>query len=523
MAVTGNGYKKIIGIKGIESNEAIYVSKFCFYFARGYGLMALRSKIFRGAIALTAGQAATQSLSLIRNIIVARLLDPENMGIAATFAITITLLEMTSNMGVDMLLVQSKDGDAPVFQGTAHLYQIIRGLLVGLIILLFAPIIAYLFNIPQAQWAFCFLAIVPIFRGFMHLDWKRLQRHMHFRSTIIVELVPHVIATIAAFPLATLLGDYSAVLWLVIMQAAAGMLISHLFAQRPYRINWNQGFASRILIFGWPLLINGLFLFGAMQGDRLIIGAAYSMTDLGVYSVAFSLALTISFVFGKMSISLLLPLLSNVQSKKIEFRRRYVLFISVFALLSGMVALPFITAGGHMVILIFGNQYSAAFTFTPWLGGLLAARIFRFVPTTAALAYGDTKNSMFANIFRIIGVAAAALVAWQKLPLSTVIVCGIGGELLALIFATLRLNRRYNIKLADSLFAPLIVSLILILAGTKNFLYFETTNILRDFGFLITSLFVLIAIAILCLPMLRSEIQHSFNNVSWRFLKKNSS
>lgn len=482
--------------------------------------MSLRSKIFKGAIVLTGGQAAAQTLSLARNIIIARILNPEDMGIAATFAITITLLEMISNLAVDMLLVQAKDGDDPVFQGTAHLFQVFRGLIVGLLIFACAPIITWLFKTPQAEWAFRLVALVPVFRGFMHLDWKRVQRKMQYRTAVLVEVIPQAVITLAAFPMVIWLGDYSTVLWLVLMQAAIGLLVSHLFSQRSYRLNWDRKYATRLLVFGWPLLINGLLMFGALQGDRLIIGTFYSMTELGVYSVAFSLVLTLAMTITNLSNSLLLPLFAKVQNCQVEFRERYIVAVQVLALIGGAVALPFITAGGHLIVLVFGDQYAPAFSFVPWLGVLLIARIFRLAPTAAALAYGDTKNSMFANIFRSVGVAVAVFVAWQNLPLSAIIVCGVGGEILAMLYAAFRLNRKQEVRIVDSIFAPMVTSLIILFAGINNVSPFYVLANLGDFEICFVFSIVLGLIGVLIFPKIRHELQQGVVRISQRLIKK---
>lgn len=478
--------------------------------------MSLRSEIFKGAIVLTGGQAVTQALSFARNIIIARLLSPENMGIAATFAITITLLEMISNLAVDMLLVQAKDGDDPVFQGTAHLYQMFRGLFAGLVIFSCAPIITWLFNTPQVEWAFRLVALVPIFRGFTHLDWKRLQRKMQYRSTVLVEVIPQAVITLAAFPMAIWLGDYSTVLWLVLIQAAIGLLVSHLFAQRSYQLNWDREYATRLLVFGWPLLINGLLMFGALQGDRLIIGTFYSMTDLGVYSVSFSIVLMIAFILTKISTSLLLPFLAEKQDRQIEFRECYIITVQVLALIGGVVALPFITAGGNLVVLIFGEQYEAALLFAPYLGGLIAVRIFRLAPTIASLARGDTKNSMIANLFRFTGVATAIVIAWYKLPLSTVIICGIGGETLAFLYTIYRLQRLQGIGISGSAFAPVIVSVILFIAGVNNIISSSTLGMFGSFGTCLLFVFVLIIIGFVAFPTIQFEVVNGLTRLSGR-------
>ena len=70
-----------------------------------------------------------QGLSFVRNIIVARLISPQDFGIAATFAITMSLLEMISDLAADRLIIQAKDGEDPQLQATAQLWQFTRGLM----------------------------------------------------------------------------------------------------------------------------------------------------------------------------------------------------------------------------------------------------------------------------------------------------------------------------------------------------------------------------------------------------------
>ena len=51
--------------------------------------MTLRRQVWRGAVAVSTGQVASQALSLTRNILVARLLSPWDVGVAAALAVTL--------------------------------------------------------------------------------------------------------------------------------------------------------------------------------------------------------------------------------------------------------------------------------------------------------------------------------------------------------------------------------------------------------------------------------------------------
>lgn len=425
----------------------------------------MRRSVFTGGTVLGTGQTLSRALSFVRNVIVARLIAPEDFGVAATFAITVSLLEMVSDLAADKLIIQAKDGDEPRLQATAQLWQFGRGLASAMLICALAWPTTMLFEVPQARWAFYWLALVPLLRGLLHLDVRRLQRHMRFAPMVATELGSQLLVVLLAWPLAAWLRDYSAMLWLLIAQSATLALLSHLLAERPYRWDWDPGSARRLFSFGWPLLINGLLMFGVFQGDRLIVGAGYSMEDLGVYSVAFALTLTPTLMLAAFSGSLLLPLLSRVQDDQEELARRYTLCAQVLALAAGMIAVPFIVVGGKLVTLVYGDQYQAAAAFIGCLGAMQAVRLFRVATTLAAMSRADTLNSLFANCYRVLGVAGALGAALLHLPLVWIAACGLVGEILAFVASALRLRRRQGLNLAASMLPAGLVSGVLAVAG----------------------------------------------------------
>lgn len=468
---------------------------------------------------LSGGQAATQAMSFLRNIIIARLIGPEHMGIAALFAVTVSVLEMISNLAVDMLLIQDKDGDDPRFQGTAHTFQLVRGILSGLMIFMVAPLVTELFNIPETEWAFRLLGLAAVFRGAMHLDWKRMQRFMDYRSTVTVELIPQAIATLIAYPLAVKLNDFSVVLWIVLLQSLLGLVVSHWVADRSYKVMWERVYGLRMLTFGWPLLLNGLLIFGAMQGDRVTIGTFFTMRELGLYSVAISLVLVAITVLTKISTSLLLPVLSRKTDNQKAFEYSLDRYSQGMAVLAGIAALPFCLSGGELVTVIFGDQYSDGLEFVPYLGILLAIRVFRLVPTIAALSRADTKNSLYANCYRFLGVVAAFGSGWLGADIVTIIICGISGEVLALLFTQIRLYRLADISFKKSITPPiaviLVVSLLWLSVNKSGSLLVEQSN-----GILLIFLCVLLyfTVCLAILPMIRNEVI-SYLNTFWDKVK----
>lgn len=395
--------------------------------------MAIRREILGGGGMLIGGQVLGQACSFARNIVIARLLTPEDFGIAATFGIAVSIFEMVSNIGVDRLLVQAPDGDAPIFQATAHAFQVIRGIGLAILLMALAWPLSRLFGIPQALWAFQCVAIVPLIRGFAHLDPKRFQRQLGFTADIATELLPQIVLVAAAWPIAWWLRDYSAMVWLLVLQVLVSVVTSHAVAERRYAWALNRKFLERMYAFGWPLLLNGLLMFLVFQGDRVIVGSAYDMATLGVYSVAYSITFVPTTMISKVASSVLLPLLSREQGDSRKFIALYAMSVCVLCVVGIAVSTGFILLGHQLVLITYGAKYATVESFIGWMAVMQMLRVIRLGPSIASMAWGDTRNPLVSNIGRISVFPVAIWAALSGGDLIWVVIIGCLGEFIALL------------------------------------------------------------------------------------------
>jgi O-antigen/teichoic acid export membrane protein len=423
--------------------------------------MITRWSFLKGGVHLSTGQVVSQASSFLKSLMVARLISPADFGIAAIFAVTFSLMEMISNLSAQLLIVQAEDGDNPRFEGTIHFIHACRGLLNASILFILAGPVSRLFGAPNAKVAFECLALVPLARGFYHIDVNRFQRHMRFGPYVFVDSGSNLMVTLIALPLAFWLRNYWAMLWLLVAQSVFYLVGSHWLAERPYRWAWDRFFTKRMFHFGWPLTINGLLLFMIWEGDRFVIGSAhrlfsrnnYTLADLGAYSVAFALTQAPGTIVGNVSQSLFLPLLSRAQGLRDQFERRYLACTQAVSLTAVIVATGFILAGARVVTLVYGHKYAEAGIFIGWLSAMWALRILRTAPTLAAMAYADTRNAMVSNLARSSAFVGILLVAATGRSVVWIAVCGFLGELLALIVCVWRLQYHHEVP-ASICFKP---------------------------------------------------------------------
>lgn len=413
--------------------------------------MNLRLKSARGSFVLTLSEGVGFASSLVRNIILARLLAKADFGIAATLGLIISLLEFSAKMGVARCVVRDKNGDDPDFVASAHLVQFAVGFVSALIMAAAAWPLAHLFEIPDHVLGVMSLALIPLFRGLEHMDVRRYERELRYGPSSITEVLPQALMTIAAWPVAKWFGDYRAVLVLLLGKALLSCAASHLLAERPYSFRAHRDHMNSVVRFGWPLIVNGFMMFGVFQGEQFLVASFYPMADLASYAAATTLGTAPAYVLGRVFNPIVLPVLARAQDDPELFRRRYRQVVSAIAWFAAVSGVGVLVGAEALMRLLYGEKYSGAGIVLACLAAAGSVRLVRTATSLAALAKGDSQNEMWSNGGRMLGLVPALALALQRQPVWLVACTGLLGEALACAVAVVRLRRRDNIPLAASL------------------------------------------------------------------------
>jgi len=403
----------------------------------------IKHSTFNAAAYLTAGQVAGQGLSFARNLLLARYLTKADFGLAAAFAITIGLLELTGRMALGIQVVQAKDGNEEAFQRNTHAFQLAAGVCSAALVWLSSGLMASLLNVPGESWAFALLAFVPLLMGLEHLDTYRYKREMRFGPGVLCELIPQVIVTVAIWPLLLWLKDYRVILWVMIGKAALNLVLTHALAERKYGIALDRAITIRIVAFSIPMLINGLFLFASQQADQLIVGSQYSVAELAMYAVPASILMVPWTLFARVVGPLMISLLAGVQDRRELFGAKFQLCLEISSVTTVLATLPLIVSGEQLAVLLFGQKYTGCGALMALLAVASALRFLRTAPAAAALALGDTRNLMWSNILRSISLPLALGAAVAGLRIEWIAGAAIVGELAALSTSFILVGSRH--------------------------------------------------------------------------------
>lgn len=401
--------------------------------------------MFRSAFLILSGNAATSLLLLARNLIIARLIPVADYGVAATFAMVMAVVEMMSALGLQQQIIQAREGEDPRFQAALQGFQVLRGVLASLAMLLIARPVATFLGVPEAGWAYQLLAIVPLANALVHFDIHRLNRHMRFWPMLLTGGIPALLSVLVVWPLMLWFGDWRVMLYAILVQAVLGAVVSHLLAERPYRLVLDREVMGNSLRFGWPLLVNGFVLYLVFQGDKLIVGRFLGMEALAVFAMGVTLTLTPTQVFARSAQNLFLPKLSRADRPAlppIAFQTFTIHFLFGAAMVWGAMV-----AGPPAIHLLLGPKYDDLIPYLPWLAAMQALRVYRGGPATVALSQGQTENALIANLMRVALLVVAWFAVAHKPGLEIVTLLAVVGEALGTVIAFLLVRWRLGLSM----------------------------------------------------------------------------
>ncbi len=398
-------------------------------------------KIFGQGSVLFSGFVVAQICSFLRNAMLGHLLSKGDFGIAATIAITLQLIEIISDLAADRMILQAPDGDSPGLINTAHVLLILRGTLISACLWFSAPVIVQFFGFPDALWAFQWIALVPFIKGFMHLDVRRMQRHLDHKGFAIVEAFPQFLALGLVLPFLNMVGGYETVVFLAIVQTLAGVATSHFLARRTYGLAFDKDHIRRFIAFGWPILLSALPLIAVYQGDRIIVGRYLGMENLAVYSAAFMLAMVPGLLTSKVCLSLVMPLLAEVRDRGELFLERFRLMSEGVVIVASAYVVFFAVFGGHALGFAFGKDYSDQGPVIMVLAIMWGLRIIQSAPGTGLMSLGVTKPILTAGIVRALALFPILYFASRGVTLEEIAWIGAAAELASLGYVCYAMER----------------------------------------------------------------------------------
>jgi O-antigen/teichoic acid export membrane protein len=236
-----------------------------------------------------AGLAVTRLISLVRFVVLARLLTPEDFGLLAIAWVVIELLLTLTDTGMVTALVQRDRVDESQFD-TAWTVGIVRALVVAIVLVVGAPLIAQFFGEPRAASILPPLAAAPVLAALASIKIADLTRNLQFRKLTFIRVPEAAVEAVVSIALATLLGIWALVVGVLVANLVR-VALSYLVAPHRPRISFDQGAARSLFRFGRWLFAVGVLGLAGEALLRAVIARRLGTAELGIFYLAMRLVM----------------------------------------------------------------------------------------------------------------------------------------------------------------------------------------------------------------------------------------
>ena len=248
----------------------------------------------------------------LTQLILARLLFPKDFGIIAIVMVFINFGRAITNAGLSQALIQKKNSNV-VEENSVFYFNILIGSTFTVIVFLGSSFIATYYSQPVLKIILRTISFWFIVNALGIIHDVKLTRDLNFRTKFNVNIISVLISSIISITLAFIgFGIWALVVQLMATQIFRSALLWRFTLWRPLMV-FEWAVLRKLLPFGFNILLSSIFTGFRISIFAIVIGKAYSATQLGFYNRANQLQNITSKTFTTSLQNVLFPVFSQLQ------------------------------------------------------------------------------------------------------------------------------------------------------------------------------------------------------------------
>lgn len=282
----------------------------------------LPQKTVQGGAWISSLKIIRKVLSLIRLIIIGRILAPSDFGLMGIALLTMSALETFSTFGFKQALIQKKE-NTDNYLDAAWTVLIIRGFVVFIIVYLVAPYVAFFFHTPEVKPIIQVLGLVAFLQAFANIGVIFFHKELEFDKVFIYRFVGISTNFIVAVVAAIVLRSVWALVLGLLAEKVVSIIVSYLIHPYRPRLSKDIGKAKELFGFGRWILGSSIFVFIGEHIDDIFVGRVLSAMALGFYQMAYRISNMLETEITQVISSVAFPAYAKIQDKQARLRKAY--------------------------------------------------------------------------------------------------------------------------------------------------------------------------------------------------------
>lgn len=382
---------------------------------RGKSVSSRALTAIHGSAWSLAGYGVSQLIRLAAMLILARhLLGPEAFGLVALMSVFLSGLQMLSDLGIGVDVIQHQRGDDPDFLNTAFLIQAARGATLWVLAVALAFPFAAFYKEPAVRLLVIVGAFTVVIRGMTSSSVWTMTRHVRLKKLTAL----NVVGDSVGFVVAVVWALFSPTAWALVAgklsTALAFVAGSHLVSEQPVRLSWDRSAASEIVAFGTGMFLSSATWFFCGEAERLVIGKFVTIAELGCFSLALTISAAPLDAIRKVISQVFLPQISESARTDRESAGIYLKRARSLLLVASIsIAVGFILFSKAIVAFLLGPRFAMAGWMLQFLGFRAGVELFGTAAGMTLFGLGISRYAAYGNTSKLVFLGIGLFVAFE--------------------------------------------------------------------------------------------------------------
>lgn len=309
-----------------------------------------------GVVWSTIQRFTVMGVTFISNVVLARILSPDDFGCVAMLMIFIGISSTFIDGGFGAALIQKKEPTQTDYS-TIFYWNLFLSVVLYFVLFVCAPVVARFYRIDLLTSVLRVQGVILILNAFSIVQQNQLQKRLEFKKLAIVNIVASVLSLIIAI-LSALAGwgVWSLVAQQISLSAFTAVFVYLATRWNPLRVFSKKSF-KELFKFGGFMLLSNLFSTVANEIQGLLVGRSFSSATLGLYNQSFRLetsaATTVSSVINQVTY----PVLASLQDDRNKLKSALKRFVQMPAFICCPIMAFFIVTAKPIIIFIYSEKW----------------------------------------------------------------------------------------------------------------------------------------------------------------------
>jgi len=403
---------------------------------------------------------ASQGITFIVGLVLARLLTPSEFGTIGLAMILVTLFNTIVDSGFSSALIRKQDVQE-IDLNTTFIFNFVVSAILYIVCFISAPSLSRFFHnsdlINVTRW----ISLVLIINALAIIHRTLLVKKVDFKTQAIISVSASLISGVIGIWMAYEgFGVYSLV-WQQLSRQAINTLLLWISSKWRPRLEFSKNSFTNLFSFGGKLLLSSIIDTIFNELSVIFIGRIYTTATLGQYTRAKQFSSIFSSNVSSVIQRVTYPILSDIQDNRERLISNYRRIIKMLMLLVGLGTAVIASTSNSVILILLGPK---------WTEAIIYLQLLAFVEITIPLknfnlnllqVYGRSDYILVLSIIkRVIEVGALLLglinIYWMLLGLAF---AGVIGFLLNAFFTMKVSKLKVSTQIMD-LLPSLILSII---------------------------------------------------------------